>query len=48
MGLRQTTIGAKVYVVDDERQLLFTKGEIEKAKKRFGREAGKKIAQQGG
>jgi hypothetical protein len=46
MAITQTTVGAKVYFVDNDNKLLFTKGELQIARKRFQKELAKKISKE--
>lgn len=43
MGLEKVVIGARVFVIDRDQKVLFTRAEVQKARDRFAKEAGKKI-----
>jgi len=45
--LRKIVVGSRVFFLDDQNKLLFTKAELEEARQRFIRERQRRIARGG-
>lgn len=46
MALKKVVIGTRVMIADNENKVIFTKGDWDKAKKRYQKELAKKLTQQ--